>query len=422
MNIRTLAEAQRALRPLAVSTVSVHTPEAFDLMYSYMAAIGNPEKRLQIVHIAGTSGKTSTAHYIGALLAATGKRVGVSISPYTYTLNDRLQLNGQPLSEHVFCEALEEFLERQKHTGIVLAYLPLLTAFAYWQLDRMKVDYAVIETNMGGRYDATNVARRSDKVAVITDIGLDHVAALGTSLPAIAAQKAGIMHEGNKSFMLKQSVEVTDVIAEAAHSQQADLTIIDTYPPEPVRTLLATIPLFQQRNWWLANKVYDYIAQRDDLPVQTLEDLERTMRTVIPGRMEHLSCRGVEVILDVAHNPQKMGLLVKSVQALYPSRPVAVMLMIGDGKDSPLMLEQLLLLRPFLISSEYEYIEGLPHQSRAAQVLMGEAQKLGFDHVTAVPDLTEAFQTLLQRPEPVKLVTGSLYGISQIKALVDTHL
>ncbi len=420
MKIHTLAEAQQTLQDVAVAAVAAHTPEALEQMRRCMAALGNPEERLRIIHIAGTSGKTSTAHYVSALLAATGARVGLSISPYTYTLNDRLRLNGEPLPERAFCGALGEFLEVYKKAGFELAYIPLLTAFAFWQLDRLKVEYAVIETNMGGQYDATNVTIGPDKISVITDIGLDHVAALGTTLPEIALKKAGIIRRGNQIFMLSQPSEVVNVVAEQARVRGAGLNVANARPPEPLRAKLAPLPLFQQRNWWLAKQIYEHVVQRDGLAPLTAERLEQAMRTLVPGRMEHFVCQGVEVILDVAHNPQKIGLLAESVQELYPTQTVAAMVMIGDGKDSRMMLGQLSALHPYLICSEYGYIEGLPHPARAAHILAEEAQGLEFDQVVAFSATTTALRQLLERPEPIKLVTGSLYGVSRVKTLIDS--
>ncbi len=265
------------------------------------------------------------------------------------------------------------------------------------------------------------MAVRSDKIAVITDIGFDHVAILGHTLPEIADKKAGIIHPGNQAFMLDQPSEVIETISSYACKQQASLTIIDTKPTRTLQSKLDELPLFQQRNWWLAQQVYDYVAHRDALPALTAKKLEQTMQITIPGRMHKINYRNTQIILDVAHNPQKIGLLVESLKQLYPHQGAAVMVMIGDGKDARLMLQALSKLKPYLICSEYAFTEGLPHKAHPASLLAHIAHQLTSKFIE-VADHAAAFQLLLERDEPIKLVTGSLYGVSQIKALIDADI
>jgi dihydrofolate synthase / folylpolyglutamate synthase len=242
---------------------------------------------------------------------------------------------------------------------------------------------------------------------------------LCTTLPEIAYQKAGIMHAGNQEFMLQQPAEITNMVREQARLRQAYLTVLDAQPPQPLHVQLTPLPLFQQRNWWLARQVYKYLARRDELLDLSPEQLAQTMDTRVPGRMDHVDCKKVDLILDVAHNPQKMNMLVKSLQCLYPHKAVAVMILIGGGKDSRSILAQLQPLRPSLICSAYNYIEGLRHQAHPASVLAKEAHEIGFDRVTAEANPGRALALLLQRPEPIKIITGSVYGVSQVKQLID---
>ena len=174
MAIRTIEEAEAALLPY-VPLVAQLTGKATTLeraIIPLMALAGNPQDRLKTVHIAGTSGKTSTSYYIAALLGAAGKTVGLTVSPHVDSITERIQINGQPLPDAEFCQELETFLDIVKQAPQPPSYFELLYAFALWVFGRRHVDYAVIETGMGGLYDATNVATRADKVCVITDIGL----------------------------------------------------------------------------------------------------------------------------------------------------------------------------------------------------------------------------------------------------------
>ena len=175
-----------------------------DRMWPLLSAVGNPHKKLKTIHIAGTSGKTSTSYYIAALLKASGQRTGMTVSPHVDSITERLQIDGSPVSDDLFCSYLSEFLDLITDVDPQPSYFELMIAFVLWVFARENLDYVVLETGMGGLFDGTNVVTRSDKICVITDIGLDHTQILGNNVEQIAAQKAGIIHKGNHVFTYKQ--------------------------------------------------------------------------------------------------------------------------------------------------------------------------------------------------------------------------
>ncbi len=198
MNIRSIQEAEAALLPYVPLVAELTGKDTtLDRIVPLMKLLGDPQDKLKIIHLAGTSGKTSTAYYMSALLQATGKKVGLTVSPHIDTIAERVQIDGLPLPETEFCRELGIFLDIVEFAEAPPSYFELLYAFALWVFERQQVDYAVVETGMGGLYDATNVASRPDKVCVITDIGFDHTHILGKTLPEIAAQKVGIVHDHN---------------------------------------------------------------------------------------------------------------------------------------------------------------------------------------------------------------------------------
>src|SRR5690606_38872097 len=121
------------------------------------------------------------------LLAAAGQKVGMTVSPHVYEVNERVQINTKPLAETQFCRELSRFLNIIQSSGVRPTYFELLVAFAYWEFAEQGVDYAVIEVGLGGLLDGTNVVARDDKVCIITDIGFDHTSVLGKTLSAITA-------------------------------------------------------------------------------------------------------------------------------------------------------------------------------------------------------------------------------------------
>jgi len=200
---------------------------SLDYIRSLLDYLGNPQERLRIIHIAGTSGKTSTAYYAAALLTAAGKKAGLTVSPHVDLLNERVQINMTPLPEALFVREMNEFMACVEQGGFTPTYFELLYAFAFWEFARQQVEYAVIETGVGGLLDNTNVVTRSDKVCVLTDIGFDHTSLLGTTLPEIARQKAGIIQLHNAVFCWRQSAEVLAVFRAVTRQKQADLHILD---------------------------------------------------------------------------------------------------------------------------------------------------------------------------------------------------
>lgn len=154
-----------------------------------MAHVGNPHEQLRAVHVAGTNGKGSTSHLIASALQASGLRVGLFTSPHLVDLRERIRINGQPIPEAEvvsFVEKHQAFLDTLQPS-----FFETMTALAFAYFVQEKVDVAVVEVGLGGRLDSTNVLY--PMLSVITNIGLDHTEFLGTTLPQIAREKAGIM-------------------------------------------------------------------------------------------------------------------------------------------------------------------------------------------------------------------------------------
>ncbi len=169
-----------------------------DRMAGLVDLLGNPQAAYPIIHIAGTNGKSSTARMVEALLKERNLRVGRYTSPEFASMRDRISLDGEPISEERFVEVYEEL---EPYFAIVdekfgrLSFFEVLTAMAFAAFADAPVDVAVVETGMGGTWDATNVA--DGTVAVITPISLDHTEYLGNDVETIAGEKAGIIKPGS---------------------------------------------------------------------------------------------------------------------------------------------------------------------------------------------------------------------------------
>jgi dihydrofolate synthase/folylpolyglutamate synthase len=371
-----------------------------------MELLGNPHDRLKVIHIAGTSGKTSTAYYLAALLTVSGMKVGLTVSPHVDSVRERVQINGLPLSEAEFCMELGAFLEIVKQAGQQPTYFELLYAFALWVFDRQKVDYAVVETGMGGTHDATNVARREDKLCVITDIGLDHTHLLGETVAQIAEQKAGIIHAGNHVIMYEQSPEVMDVINKRVDNHEASIQVIEQ--PTKKETL------YQYRNWYLAERAYKYLCSRDELTNLTKQVLEETQQIQVPARMEVIQKESKTIVMDGAHNAQKMTAFVESFQAQYPTRKAVVLMALKEGKEYEELVNIMAPIAAKVITTTFETTQDLPVVSMDPAVIAQAFEQTGVPSQN-VPNQHQALQTLVEAPEQIAIITGSFYLLSQIR-------
>lgn len=410
--IQTLEEAKQVL--LTFSPEDMKGKYGLERIETLLRELGSPQETFQSVHIAGTSGKTSTAYFIRGLLQTAGKRTGLTVSPHITAINERVQIDGQPLPEATFLNYLNTFLPLVRATKLQPTYFELLIAFAYWVFAREKIDYTVIEVGLGGLLDATNTIKRKDKLCVISDIGLDHTEVLGTDIKDIAMQKAGIIQPGNHVIVQNQSREVLDVIAARCKTQHVAYQIVDSIEAPDI------LPAFQRRNFALALTTYQYLEKRDGLAPASPLTLEKVAHETPPGRWEVYKIGNKTLILDGAHNPQKMEMLVDTYQKNFPA-PAAVLANLINAPEEKL-LNTLTVLRPIvshLIIPEFYAGQDLKsHHSVKSRQTEKLAEELGFQSTEQQPDIQKALNILINRPEDTLLITGSLYLVSLIRPFV----
>lgn len=415
MTIHNLAEAEKVLaryRPAVKELLGKDI--TLERMSVLMQAIGNPQENLNIIHIAGTSGKTSTAQYIAKMLQLTDNTVGLTTSPHVNTLLERIQVNGNNIEEAEFCKQLGQFLDIISGIDPQPTYFELLIAFTYYYFAKIKVDFAVIETGLGGLQDCTNVAHNIDKLCVITDIGFDHIKVLGNTLPKIAAQKAGIIYPGNGAMMFQQSPEVMEVFAAQCEKVGATLDIVNPNIIDDFR-FRPSFPLYQRRNWVLAWSAYQRLANVYNLPVIKDELIEQSRSIVIPARMEKITHNGQTIILDGAHNAQKMAAFVASFRRLYPHVSPTILLSVRDRKDFTDLVKQLFPLAQRLILTSFHVSQDIEHRSAHLRDMKQFCQENGYREVVIEADQHAAFEALLADEAEVKVITGSFYLIQQLK-------
>lgn len=388
-------------------------------MRRLMHHLGNPQDKLKIIHVAGTSGKTSTSYFTAALLHEAGKKVGLTVSPHVHNLNERIQIDLQPLPEDQFCSDLTTFLDIVEQSQIAVIYFELLIAYAYWQFARHNVDYAVIEVGVGGLLDPTNVAQLPNKLCVITDIGLDHQHLLGETLPEIAAQKAGIIQMHNKAVVRSQSAEIMTPIRQRAAQKQAELHIISD---EDLPGIFDFLPMYQKRNFTLAMQTFEVLAERDSIARVNDSSLLRAARTHVPGRMEIYRIGSKTVIVDAAHNPQKLETLAASLRHRFPGQQIAGLVALKSGEPEKLeaTTQEFVELFDHIIVTGYGQPGPVPY-STDPDIVAALCKIHGKHEVEVCQTATHAWNQLLRRPEPVLVVTGSIYLFNEIYPLLSDH-
>lgn len=377
---------------------------SLETMSRLLHHLGDPQESYRWVHVAGTSGKTSIGYHVRQMLEASGRRTGLTVSPHVVAVNERVQVGPGPLPQHRFVSYLNEFLPLARAFGEELTYFELGVALALWTFAKEGVDYAVVEVGIGGTRDATNALQRPDKLCVVGAVGLDHTELLGRTVPEIAAQKAGIIGPGNHAVVLKQDAESMDVLLGRVREVGAVAHLVDT----------DHLPTFQKGNASVARTAVRVLAERDGFTFAEPDRLD-----LPPGRFEVTRVGGHRLVLDGAHNPQKMTGLVRALGTVGVRRAaVLCTLMKAPGHKLEDTLAVLAPVVSYLVVTDYELgAGGKTKRSFTTDEVVAAARRLGLP-VEIAAGVEDGVARLLARPEPDLVVTGSLYLVSLVRPLV----
>ena len=283
-------------------SVPLRDPCKTDLL-ELLRLLGQPHKSYKTVHLAGTKGKGSTAHYVALYLVAAGYRTGLYMSPSVIDLRDRFFVNMKQAQWKDIIPLISRIEDLAEKKALSLTVFDVLTAVAFLHFRNLKVDYAVIETGLGGRFDSTNVI--DPEAALITTIGLDHTEQLGHTLSKIAFEKAGIIKRGKPVYFTPQEEEVNEVIVRAAKKMHAPLTLVNAKEDMQTDGLGMVVP-FQADNLRLARAAIHGLG----VPYQSKAFLRLFRAYPIKGRFY----RQGKVLYDGAHNVTSMKRLVEAVR------------------------------------------------------------------------------------------------------------
>jgi len=380
-----------------------------DRMRLFVDALGHPEKKYPVIHVAGTNGKGSVCAMLEALYRDSGYKTGLFTSPHLVHLGERVQVNRQLLR----AEGIIQYTEwlrplagelAQDDPGRHPTFFEFITAMAFLCFASEEVAIALIETGLGGRLDATNVV--DPELSIITSISLDHTELLGDSLAKIAGEKAGIIKPGKPVLIGWLPEEAEAVIRETAEERGCEIYSVKDRFSEA--TLPATNLSGNFQRWNAAMAVYATELLADQFPVPSTEALERVDW---PGRWQQVKIGGRVLILDATHNPEGAEALKGNLEKLVRSggKPIIVAGTLGELRGRSLMDA----VSPF--AGELFLVE--PNQDRATpsaflESCLPENRDFQVRH-SKVDDLFRDGCSVGKAGDTI-VVTGSIYLIGEV--------
>lgn len=402
-------------------------------MVELLVLRGNPHLKLKVIHIGGTNGKGSTIAFLKNMLEKLGLRVGVFSSPYLIHYTDQISINGESISEARLEALMADYqflLEGEAAANLQgTTEFEIITAIAYDYFAAEQVDVAIMEVGMGGLLDSTNVCQPI--LTGITTIGLDHVALLGDTLEAIAEQKAGIIKQGVPLVTGCISLEALAVIDHIAAGKDAPrLAYGADYQVRHQESVVTgevfdytsslrqghfqtgLLGLHQIENAGMAIALLDTFCQEDgrelvsnDLLAQTLEE------TRWPGRLEVVS-RDPLMILDGAHNPHAIKALVATLQERFADYHKEILFTCIKTKA----LEDMLDLLEQIPDTELTLTHFDDSRATDESVLKEAAKSRNLSYQDWQDFLEQKLTDKKEERKTVRIVTGSLYFLSQVRA------
>lgn len=380
-----------------------------DQITEFCDEIGNPERSYKTIHVAGTNGKGTVCSIVASLLKEAGFKTGLYTSPHLKDVRERFRVNGEMVSKDLVTECFKEI--RPVLDNYPLTFFELTTAMAFKIFERENVDFAVVETGLGGRLDATNIIVPVG--CAITSIGFDHMEQLGNTLQSIAFEKAGILKK-NVPFVLGDIQKVAcDEIMEQASAKGAKQIPVDIKVDMTIEGKLrimqgdATLDLYCDLN---TPKIEENVRMSVQLVKSILGDdiltpdiLSKGLANVrrnsgLIGRFEKLQLHS-DWYFDGGHNPEALKNVIGHMKRMFPNRPrIAVLSLMADKLNSDLTSQ----LNEF--EEIYFYELGSPRALKAS-----DFQKFYPSAIQISPDKSSIKKNLANLKSALVLFTGSFY-------------
>ena len=416
MNNVTFTKAQDVINYL-YSLPKLHDKADLSYIKRVLAFLGNPQDQIKTIHVTGTNGKGSTSYYLSSLLQKAGQKTGLFVSPYLFEFNERIQLNGQNISDNKLVEvantveaALTAIRQIDSQFSLVTFEYEVVMAFLYFSLE--KSDYAVIEVGIGGEHDKTNVI--TPEISVITTVGLDHEKIIGPTIEDIAREKSGVIKKNRPVILGNIPRKVLPIIEQKAKSEHAtvkllgrDFTVSDEkqllYKDHSQKISFLPKPLVECYDIGVAVQAFSLL----DLTLSASDIQDAINHTVVPGRYQVLQNNPL-IILDGAHNIQAVHNLLDFAHHEQEKRhgQIRILIMMMKDKDIAQVFD---LFKP----TDQVYLTTINYPRAARQddfpAWVQERYPYFSDWQTSYLNLKQASQT-----NDILLVTGSFYLVGEV--------
>jgi dihydrofolate synthase / folylpolyglutamate synthase len=431
-----ISELNRMIPELHTQPGTARRKFSLDEIRILLEALGNPHHRFRSILIAGTNGKGSTASTLASILDASDIRTGLYTSPHLERPNERIRISGAEISDDAF--AARYFRVHDTAEKLVLSgtlpqhpsFFETLTAMAFLHFAEEAIEIAVLEVGMGGRLDATNIV--DPILSVITDISRDHTEWLGPTISAITREKAGILRPNGTLVTLPQHPDANQALGEvavelgvrgvSAAPYMPTIGAGDAYPVEVLgEEITVASPLHgphQHRNIALAIAAAAELATNHGLSITPASIAVGIRATRWPGRLESITARKTQWILDVAHNPAGAWALRASLGSFSKTGEIPRILVFSCLNDKPLTeLSQILF--PLFDQVVFAPIAS-PRATPLANLLAAAAKTGTPAHATdTVAQALTLAHNLVQSTTPqVVVVSGSVYLVGEARTLL----
>ena len=398
-------------------------------MEAALVHLDNPHLKLKTIHIAGTNGKGSTVTYLRSVLQEAGYQVGTFTSPYIETFNERISLNGIPISDDdlAWCaNAVKPIVDRINQTTIgPFTEFEIITLISFVYFVQKKANLVIYEVGLGGRLDSTNVIL--PMICGITNIGHDHEAILGDTLVDIAHEKLGIVKEGIPLVTTEENLEVLSEFEFMTLKKNSPLDkVLEIYTPTNIQLTekgmtfdwpkLKHVELsmkgeHQVKNATLAYAIINYLKEKRKFHISDVDIYRGMKQAVWNGRFEVVH-EAPTIILDGAHNLEGMTQLCRTVHHLYKEKRRVFMVSILKDKDYTEMFKVLGKVADYVYFTTFDY----PRAQSAKEQYLAFNQS----HSAYQEDFYELLDQLLGELEASDclVITGSLYFISEVRKLL----
>ena len=408
--------------------------KSLDRLFLLLERLGNPHKDLSFIHITGTNGKGSTASLFNSVLLEAGLNVGIFTSPHLESVNERIRLNNKMIADEEFIRIVEKMepviLELEEKLNEKFYAFELITTAAFMYFNEKQPDVVILEAGIGGRLDSTNIINTPD-VAVLTSIGMDHLATLGETREAIMNEKVQILKENGHLVVGPVEDSLKEVASNWAEKVGGKLTFLDTNDIE-ILSMTENMQIFNYKSWSDVKLTFLGIHQIENASLVlealgilaekgyplTKDIIYRGLeKATWPGRFEKIFDEPLFYI-DGAHNMASVNRLVETLEELFPGeRFVFVVGMMKDKDYSEMLKKVEHLAKEFLVISPDPY-RGFDVPRVVNDLKSAGYKAQGFENME---DILSYIKKDLPK-EAIVIQFGSLYLVGDVKRVYNSEL